>query len=158
MTSEDRPLPAAAIPTAALWLGPLGLLPFLAGAAALWLLPAAWSPTAVLALVGYGAVILSFLGGVHWGLAAAGPGERALQMSLSVLPSLLGWAAVVIAGLEAPRAQPWLAFALLVIAFGAVLAADLAAVQRRLAPRWYPRLRIPLTLVVMASLIAGAAA
>ncbi len=138
------------IPRAALWLGPLGLIPFLAGALAPWLLPAAWEPEASLALIGYGAVILSFLGGVHWGLAA--PAGRPLQIGLSVVPSLVGWLALLVANLHATGPALWL----LAAAFAILLAGDLVAAGRGLTPAWYPRLRVPLTLIVVACLIVGA--
>ncbi len=140
------------IPGAALWLGPLGLIPFLAGALAPWLLPAERLAEAELALIGYGAVILSFLGGVHWGLAA--PAGRPLQLGLSVVPSLVGWLALLVASLQAFGPALWL----LAGAFVALLPGDLLAADRGLAPDWYPRLRVPLTVIVVASLIVGALA
>ena len=153
--SAPAPSPApspARIPIAALWLGPLGLIPFVAGALAPWLLPAERLPDAGLALAGYGAVILSFLGGVHWGLAA--PAGRPLQIGLSVLPSLIGWLALLVANLYAPAPALWL----LAAAFAALLPGDLLAAGRGLAPPWYPRLRLPLTLVAVACLAVGALA
>ena len=148
---DAAPAPAG-IPSAARWLGPLGLIPFLAGALAPWLLPAERLPDAGLALVGYGAVILSFLGGVHWGLAA--PAGRPLQIGLSVLPSLVGWCALLVANLHALGPALWL----LAAAFAVLLPGDLLAAGRGLAPPWYPRLRVPLTLVVVACLVVGALA
>lgn len=142
----------ATIPTAALWLGPLGLIPFLAGALAPWILPAERLPDASLALIGYGAVILSFLGGVHWGLAA--PAGRPLQIGLSVVPSLVAWLALLVANLHGTGAALWL----LVAAFAVLLPGDLLAAGRGLAPGWYPRLRVPLTLIVVACLVVGALA
>lgn len=55
-------------------LGNFGLLPFFALAAASWVpFRAPYENFVAQALVGYGAVILSFLGAVHWGLALATP-------------------------------------------------------------------------------------
>ena len=51
-----------------------------------------------MALVAYGAVILAFLGGVHWGFALpepSGRGERA-RLVLGVVPSLVGWVALLL--------------------------------------------------------------
>lgn len=152
MSVGDAASAPARIPSAALWLGPLGLIPFLAGALAPWLLPAERLPEAGLALVGYGAVILSFLGGVHWGLAA--PAGRPWQIGLSVLPSLVGWLALLVANLHALGPALWL----LAAAFAALLPGDLLAAGHGLAPPWYPRLRLPLTLVAVASLVAVALA
>jgi Protein of unknown function (DUF3429) len=49
-------------------LGIGGLIPFVGLTAALWWArPGEW-PLASVALLGYGATIVSFLGAVHWGL------------------------------------------------------------------------------------------
>jgi Protein of unknown function (DUF3429) len=70
-------------------LGWSGLLPFVAGALAVAVAPAAWHDMALRALVAYGAVIVSFLGGIHWGspTGAAHDAERLW----GVVPSLLAW-------------------------------------------------------------------
>ena len=152
MSTEAARFDPARIPRVALWLGPLGLIPFLAGALALWLLPAERLPDASFALIGYGAVILSFLGGVHWGLAA--PAGRPLQIGFSVLPALVGWLALLVAIFFAGGPALWL----LVAAFAILLPGDLLVAGRGLAPPWYPRLRVPLTLVVVACLAVAALA
>lgn len=142
----------AGIPRTALWLGPLGLLPFVAGALAAWWLPAERLPGTVLALAAYGAVILSFLGGVHWGLAA--PAGPPLQLGFSVLPSLVAWIALLTAVLPALDAALWL----LAAAFAIMLICDLVAAGRDLTPEWYPRLRLPLSLGALVCLAAAALA
>lgn len=86
----------ATLPPLALLLGLAGLLPF-AACAVLALQtdsPAPW----LAALIGYGAVILAFLGGVHWGfvLGAEAPARRRERLALGVVPSLLGWAALLL--------------------------------------------------------------
>ena len=50
------------------------------------------------ALVAYGAVIIGFLGAIHWGMAIsnAGPGNPSRRMAFSVLPALLGWLAILL--------------------------------------------------------------
>lgn len=137
------------VPAEAAWLGGLGAVPFVALSAAVWLM-AEHSALALVALRGYGAVILSFLGGVHWGLAMrrASPGFRPL--ALSVVPSLLGWL-----GLLLPP-QPGLV--LLTVAIIAMLAVDVSLSQRGIAPPWYRSLRIPLSIIVSICLAAGALA
>lgn len=48
-------------------------------------------------LLTYGAVILSFVGALHWGWAIARPSDRASrQFAWSVVPALLGWAAFML--------------------------------------------------------------
>ena len=76
-------------------LGLAGLLPFMAGAAAVWLVgPQDRLPAA--ALMAYAALIASFLGGIHWGLAMRDSPVDPAQLLWGVSPSLLGWLAVLL--------------------------------------------------------------
>ena len=111
--------PAARPPRIAALLGYGGLLPF--GALALLLAlggahSARWWPM----LLAYGAVILSFVGALHWGFAMALPGlgavERQRLYGWSVVPALAAWPALLWA---APAAA-----LLLVAGFGAHYAQD----------------------------------
>ena len=70
-------------------LGWSGLLPFIGGALAVAVVPPAWHDTALRALVAYGAVIVSFLGGMHWG-SPTGAAHDAARL-WGVVPSLLAW-------------------------------------------------------------------
>ena len=148
--------PREPIPQAALWLGALGAVPLVGLAAGSHLFGDAVRDAVMLALAGYGAVILSFLGGIHWGLAMAGAGSAADQdasfrrLALSVLPSLIGWASLL---LPVPFGLLTLA-----VAFAGMLFLDGMASHRREVPSWYLRLRWPLTLAVIASVTAGALA
>jgi len=141
-------LSPAPIPTAARWLGLAGLLPFAAAALAALAPKAPLHALALPALLAYGAVILSFLGGIRWGLAmAAGAEALSARLALSVLPSLLAWLALLLA----PRAG----LLLLALGFAAMLLLD----QRiGYAPPWYPRLRLPLSLGALAALLLGVVA
>lgn len=138
------------IPPAAAWLGGSGAIPFVALCIVPWVSDV-YADQALLALRAYGAVILSFLGGVHWGLAMSrtpdAPGFSAL--SLSVIPSLIGWVALLL-----PSARAGLF--LLAVAIIAMLAVDVSLTRRQLAPAWYQPLRIALSVVVFVSLSAGA--
>lgn len=139
-------------PTVAALLGYAGLIPAWAAVAAALTgagdLPG-WA--AVAAGFVYGAVILSFLGGLWWGGAAArlGDGEMRPVLLLSVAPSLVAAAALGLAVLS-----PALA--------GIVLAAGLVGalpIDRRLArmavfPRWWMALRTPLSLGLAAAMLA----
>ncbi|RUO39361.1 DUF3429 domain-containing protein [Aliidiomarina taiwanensis] len=89
----------------------------------------------------YSAVILSFLGGIHWGLAMAGQLERPeLRMLLCMAPALVAWLAV--AALPEIIALPVLAGSYLLW-----LNYDLSQVT---AP-WYERMRRPITFVAAGS-------
>ncbi|MGB0682311.1 MAG: DUF3429 domain-containing protein [Magnetovibrionaceae bacterium] len=144
------------VPLAARWLGGLGVIPF-AGLAMIEALQPGWIAPTVLSLAGvgliaYGAVILSFLGGVHWGLAIAqyggfdaGPGFR--RLTLSVIPSLVAWVALLV------PVEP--AFFLLGASFLIWLGVDWITSRHEEAPAWYPALRVPLTSAVIACLAVG---
>ncbi|WP_157263585.1 DUF3429 domain-containing protein [Azohydromonas aeria] len=80
----------------ALQLGYAGLIPFVFGALLVWLLqPDAQSEAphgfAVAMLSGYAAVIVSFLGGIHWGLGFIHGQPRLFVWG--VVPSLVAWVA-----------------------------------------------------------------
>lgn len=137
---------ATPIPRAAGLLGFAGLVPFAAASLAA-MLPGTLAPDLALrALLAYGAVILSFLGGIRWGLAMAEGDAGALpaRLGFSVLPSLLGWSALLL-----PVAP---GLALLATGFAVMLWADRRVAS---APAWYPRLRLPLSLGAMGALLLG---
>jgi hypothetical protein len=137
------------VPPAAFCLGLLGAAPFV-GLAALTLIEGGIGTWAGLALLAYGAVILSFMGGVHWGWAMAA-GEPSLErLGLSVVPSLVGWGGFLLGG----------SAGMIVVALGFIglLWLDLKAVATGRAAAWYPQLRWPLTVIVVASLALAALA
>jgi len=82
-------------PATALLLGYAGLLPFAAGAVGVWMLPPPLQGQAVQGLAAYAALIATFLGGVHWGLALGRSTPLALWLVWGVVPSLLAWAALL---------------------------------------------------------------
>lgn len=143
----------AFVPSPAIWLGGAGVVPFLACALLALLGPEPGASWAVQVMVCYGAVILSFLGGIQWGLAtgSADPTDvLTRRLGLSVLPSLVGWGALLLPVL-------W-GLLVLFAAFALVLFLDLQATRRGEAPAWFPRLRVPLSVAVMVSLVFGAVA
>lgn len=142
---------AAAIPAPALWLGVFGLVPFLGLAGGAVLLDGDQATFAQRALMAYGATILSFLGGIHWGFALRDPavarGRLAGVLAVGVAPQLVGWAAL----LAPPPAGLWVtAFSLLVFVL-----ADRRMVTDALAPPWFIRLRAPLSIGAALCLAAG---
>lgn len=129
----------------ALALGAGGLLPFFALAALQWLTSdPRWLPM----LAGYGAVILSFVGALHWGYAVRdaplGP-EAWLRYGWSVLPALLAWVCLML-----PPAA-----GVLLLAGGLLgcLAIDERLARRIGSPAWLMRLRRVLTAGGAASLL-----
>jgi hypothetical protein len=137
-------------PRAAWWLGLLGIVPFFALALAAWIGGERVALAASRGVAAYGAVILSFIGGAHWGFASvasrnghASPDVRLL--AVSVLPSLCSWAALLLP-------LPW-CLAMLGIGFAAVLIIDRWATRVALAPEWWIALRRPLSAAVAALLL-----
>lgn len=138
------------IPRAALGLGLAGLIPFL-WSAATHISPAlaGWAgqyltPMFIGAYVGltYGTVILSFMSGVLWGFATRASGSLATAAyGLSVIPAL--WAFVMVADASMVSAI------YLVAGFAGLLFLDAMFLAWGLAPRWWLRLRLPLTAVAV---------
>lgn len=84
-------------PSADAWaLGVGGLIPFVGLATGLWLLPPEWLELQAMGMLAYAAVIVSFLGGIHWGLAMRQAKPRRGLLIWGVLPSLLAWAALLL--------------------------------------------------------------
>ena len=87
-------------------------MPFVGGALAVAVAPTAWHDMALRALVAYGAVIVSFLGGIHWG-SPTGTAHDAARL-WGVVPSLLAWPLLLVSssrwaliGLAASLALCW---------------------------------------------------
>jgi hypothetical protein len=141
------------VPPAAACLGLAGVLPFAAASLASLGGGAggdgggggAFGSFAHGALLAYGAVILSFLGGIQWGLAVQAGRPGFVHLGVSVLPSLAGWAALLVGGDAG--------LLLLAVAFVAVLAVDLRLARGGAAPAWFGRLRTVLTVAVVACLL-----
>jgi hypothetical protein len=137
----DLPPP---IPSAPLWLGMAALVPLL-GAALLMLSPE--PATARAALVGfsiYAAAMLSFLGGVRWGLeiARAPNAPNAARLAYATAPSLGGWLLAFTVVDDTRLASAAMIFSGL---FAVQYVWDRASANERLAPPWYPILREVLT-------------
>lgn len=137
-------------PSAAVWLGYAGLLPFFAGAVLTLPLAGAWRPWGTIVLLGYGAIILSFMGGVHWGAAMMRNDVTTASLGKSVAPSLVALLAVIVGG--------DIGLGILSLGFGGLLAWEEGETKVGHVPLWYPHLRRPLTALVAMSLIAGAIA
>lgn len=138
------------IPAVPLALGLGGLIPFWALAvikvAGLWMHPL----LAGIVLALYAATILSFLGGARWGLATAAHDKAGVTADfiISVLPQLVGWLSLALP-------DRWrlsvLALAILILA-----PLDQRLVARGLAPPWFGRLRLILSVGAGAALFLGA--
>ena len=152
MSDQRTGEPSAKPPVPAVVLGAAGLIPFLLLTGMLFVDGDFAHRTARPALLGYSIAILSFMGAVHWGLAMGDQspdgGQVWRRYIVSVLPALAASATVFI---QAELQFVWLGFC-----FFALLVYDLFAVSCSEAPRWYSRLRWPLTLIVCVCLGAVA--
>jgi hypothetical protein len=142
------------MPVTPLALGVAGLVPFVTLSGAMVLdatLPVIGTAEAArTALVIYAIAILSFLGGVRWGisLGAEDQAKASRDYVIAVLAAMIGWAA---AGLNEPR-DLWM----LCIAYVVLGLLDYGLACRTVAPEWYGQLRLALSAV--AALALGAAA
>lgn len=142
---------ARGLPFPAFWLGLAGLVPFAVCAAGAFIGPEAWTGVALRALIAYGAVILAFLGAVHWGLALAATAESETRhartrLTLGVVPVLIGWGALML--------PAWLGLIALIAGFLVVWAAEESGAREGLVPSRYLWLRRLLTLAVVVILSA----
>ena len=145
--ADENPV---ALPRTVAWLGYGGLLPFLVLTPASLLdhhHGAVWSD----ALYAYGAIILSFIGALHWGLAMSLPElterQRSAWFAWSVVPALIAWPAVLF--------SPPLAAPLLVVGFIAHYLQDRRLARQATLPGWYLPLRLRLSSVAVVCLVAG---
>lgn len=133
------------MPRTALVLGVAGLVPFVWAVLALRFgvlgLPGLAPREVALA---YGLMIFSFMAGSLWGFAARG--NWALGYALAVAP-VLGFLGVVVLGLASVNEA-------LLLGFSALLPLDLWFARKGLTPRWWMRLRLGLSAVVLACLAA----
>lgn len=135
------------------WLGYGGLLPFALTALGTLLDPARrelWQQ----ALLAYGALILSFVGALHWAFAmGANEDRQARPLYLwSVVPALAGWVALLLPLLLAQGSV--LAAALLILAFVAHYLQDKRLARLHPLPAWYLPLRLRLSSVACLCLAA----
>ena len=139
-------------------LGYSGTIPFISLAVILLLdasstTPAASGPAAsglaASALHLYGAIILSFLGGLHWGRIACNPDIKPSDkwfLIYSVIPSLMGWSSYLLSDI-------WQGAALMLIAgFIISFVIDIRFIKLGAWQFWMKPLRTNLTLIACFSL------
>lgn len=135
------------IPTAPLILGLAGLIPFVVGTlTTLGWLPTLWGFGGPVMALSYGTVILCFMSGVLWGFATKAEGHQAaIGYSLSVVPAL--WAFFM--------AGDGLSSAVIykVVGFVGLLMLDYQFSVWGLTPKWWMKLRILLTSIVVLCLL-----
>jgi hypothetical protein len=141
------------MPWLAVLLSALGLIPFIAcGLAALG--PDLDMAARMLdALIGYAAVALAFVGGIHWGFELQSDQQQKVvsrtRLALGVLPLLVGWICLVLPLVAAP----WVSLVILIIAYIATVLAEHQAARRNLLPPRYLWVRWGFTVVAVAMLV-----
>lgn len=129
-----------------------GTLPFAASALSLIAGGPLHPTVAIVALVTYAAVILSFLGGIQWGIALSihetAPQSANRLFAVGILPALLGWGVL---WLNSPAQQLGAALCVLLAAW----VIDALLRVRNLLPAWFFKMRSIATLVAGASLAAA---
>ena len=131
-------------------LGYAGLIPFIFFGVTAWFGSTHWQAFSLHALGVYGAVILSFLGAVHWGLFLLDRSHRVLGQPApiwAVIPSVAAWAALLLPTVPG--------LTVLLLLFALVLWIDRDSLRRFRLPPGYIQLRGYLTLGGTVSLLSG---
>lgn len=136
----------AAMPVIIALLGYGGAIPFVALAAAhsLALYFPLVSPAAL--LIGYGAVILSFVGALGWGSHLRDEQIEPSKYIWSIVPALIGWFALM--------APLQMAASMIIIGLLTCWWVDRAHIKKGVWPKWMGRLRTHLTVLACLSLSA----
>ena len=82
-------------PNTAERLATLGLVPFVLGALLIWVVDERAHGYVTLALSVYAALVVSFLGGIHWGVGFAQAEPASSLFIWGVVPAALSWVAVM---------------------------------------------------------------
>jgi hypothetical protein len=131
-----------------LQLGYAGLIPFFLMTLGVWTADATWIGDFVKGQLAYAMVILSFLGGVHWGVALLSntlPEEISRRaLTWGVTPSLIAWCATLFSGFG---------FAVMMAGFIAALQVDKQLYAAYGMPDWLIPMRKRLTTVVVLLLL-----
>jgi steroid 5-alpha reductase family enzyme len=125
-------------------LGLAGLIPFLLPALAALL--GLYSAAATLVFAHYSAIILSFLGGVHWGIAMSTSASSKRQLGWSMLPSVLAISALLLSWFIDITAI----LALLALGHLFWLNYERRQFEQQASADWYVELRRQLTFTVVA--------
>jgi len=136
------------LPTLAPVLGAAGILPYiLLGFAAVGANPN-HALMATRGLVGYGAVILSFLGAVHWGFVLSDRSDDRVvpvRLALGVVPALIGWTAILLSLMI----EPIFSLVLIIAGFIGVAVVETRAHRLGLMPDGYLMMRWVITVIVV---------
>ena len=154
---DSSPKPPASVS----WLGYGGLVPFLS-LALVSLVSNDYAVMARAAVLAYGAIILTFVGALHWAFAMSVADVTAAKRTelyvSSVIPALIAWPALVgVAMYSFTTNGVALAFAsgALLIGFAGHFVQDCRLVAQTSLPTWYLPLRLRLTVVACLSIVVA---
>ena len=119
-----------------------GLLPFVICIVGINFGSKELSSYSMIGFISYGAVILSFVGAVHWGflLKSDSIQRQGLLLSISVLPGLIAWLALI--------SPVSVALFILAAAYPLLFIYEKKSELNQLLPAWYMSMRIKLTCIV----------
>jgi hypothetical protein len=104
----------------------------------------------LVSLIDYAALILSFAGGVHWGLALLpGAVRPSVRFGAGVLPLIVAWVGLVVAQMVSPT----VALAVLILGYLATVLTEHRAAQKLLVPSGYVWIRWGFSVVGIAMMI-----
>ena len=129
------------------WLGMLGLTPFVLLMLFSWTAPSDWIGVFIRGQLAYSIAVLSFLGGLHWGVALASNHLSFVQtkkvLLWGVVPAILSLFATTVGGFG---------FAVLMLGFIGAYQVDKRVFVWYGLPAWFLKMRFTLTCTVVAML------
>lgn len=145
------------MPTIAILLGALGVVPFVFfGFGAVGHNPET-AERMLVALIDYAGLILTFAGGVHWGMGLSPMVSRAaLRVGAGTVPLILAWMALILAQILSPT----VALLVLCVGYLGTILIEHRAAEQWLLPRGYVWLRwgisiVGLVMMVMVIVLRG---
>lgn len=127
-------------------LGYAGLIPFITLSIGSWI-ETPHSYNSVYALIAYAAIILSFMGAIHWGMAMSKTENKQGKYYItSVIPALAAWLSLLLPDV--------FSLIILLTGFTFLISYDLAVEKSQGFPDWYIPMRIKLTFIVLLCLIS----
>jgi predicted exporter len=128
-------------------LGFSGLIPFVLLTLGCWIVHPEWLDQLITGQLSYGIAILSFLGGLHWGIVLMSPerapGEIRQSLIWGVIPTVLAWVSMINMGVG---------FLVQIVGFVVAYQVDKRLYLRYALPAWFLVLRFRLTCVVVTAL------
>ena len=129
-------------------LGFSGLVPFVLLTFACWIVHPDWLGYFIKGQLYYGIAILSFLGGLHWGVALMSRdrpvGEIRQALLWGVTPTIIAWCSMINMGVG---------FLVQIVGFVVAYQFDKRLYLRYALPEWFLVLRFRLTCVVVTALV-----